>query len=667
LSTWKKRAAYLAVCSLALTGLSTTAGTAAFAADGDDTAPTSGAQFDTLAKSLLTEDGVQAVTTDGDGNVVLYTTEPAAEIGESARSVAEDSSNVIVKVLDAPIASYSTDDVVGGAGYLAVTDPPTDEASLCSIGFSAWSPTGTPAVISAGHCTNDNTSVDSALTLPTGDPAGGGAVTNDDVQPTQALGTLKFSQYGGPGNTAGANGAADSVDISIIDVNNQALTNLPRVTDWTTTADLSASTLPVRSVGAAQVGAAVSKSGRTTGFTSGTVQGIGWSNVAGRQVSGFLTNVVADHGDSGGAIIQGDRAVGIVSGGSTEGGEPVMWGANLQNGLALTGGYTVALFLDAPAVTAQSTPYFTDAPVTGTGPAGATLTVTPENGTTPFEVPIDANGAWSFPAPGAEGNYGYSIAAKKGFDKSAATTFNIDVVLAPPVFTSPVNGQLIETSLKAVTGTGKAGATVTLTGDVTGTATVDGAGNWSVPADLSYGAYSITASQQTPNPTRSANARELDALAVSSTATVAFQVGPVAPVISSPANGSSYVEGSAPRQVTGTGIDGATVNVAVNGVQVATATVANGQWSAPLVTQLGVGPATITVTQAINGITGTAATSTITVTAAAATPAGTPGSPAALANTGAPVMPLLGGGLALLIAAGGMMLIARRNGVIRTN
>jgi hypothetical protein len=667
LSTWKKRAAYLAVCSLALTGLSATAGTAAFAADADDTAPTSGAQFDSLAKSLLTEDGVQAVTTDGDGNVFLYTTEPAAKIGDSARSVAEDKSNVVVKVLDAPIAPFSTNDVVGGAGYGAETDPVGTSTSLCSVGFSAWSPAGTPAVISAGHCTDDGTAVDSTLTLPTGDPAGGGATDNTDIQGTQKLGRLAFSQFGGPGNTPGANGRADSVDISVIDVNNNALTTLPQVTDWSTAAseDLSGKTLPVRSVGAAQVGEAVSKSGRTTGFTSGTVQGIGWSNVAGRQVSGFLTNVVADHGDSGGAIIQGDRAVGVVSGGSTQAGQPVMWGANIQNGLALTDGYTVALFLDAPAVTAQGTPYFTGAPVTGTGPAGATLTVTPSVGA-PFDVAIDANGAWSFPAPSTEGGYSYSIAAKKGFDKSAATTFNLSVVLAPPVFTSPVNGQVIETSLKAVTGTGKAGATVTLTGDVTGTTTVDGSGNWSVPADLSYGSYSITAGQQTPNPT-SANALVLEALAASPATTVAFQVGPVAPVIASPANGSSYVEGSAPRQVTGTGIDGATVSVAVNGVQVATATVANGQWSAPLVTQLGVGAATITATQAINGINGTVASSTVTVTAAAATPAGTPGSPAALANTGAPVMPLLGGGLALLIAAGGMMLIARRNGAIRTN
>jgi len=663
LSTWKKRAAYVAVCSLALTGLSGTFGTAAFATEGDDVAPTSGAQFDTLAQSLLTEDAVQAVATDADGNVVIYTTEPTDDIGAGARSVAEDSSNVVVKVMDEPISSYSTNDVVGGAGYAGLTDPNATSASLCSIGFSAWSPAGDPAVISAGHCTEDGTAVISGLTLPTGDAAGGG--NDSTVTVTQALGTLAFSQYGGPGNTPGADGAADSVDISVIDVANPALTTLPEVTDWTTSAteDLSGSTLPVRSVGAAEVGAPVSKSGRTTGFTSGNVESVGWANVDGRQVSGFLSVLTSSQGDSGGSIIQGDRAVGVVSGGTTVQGQSVMWGANIQNGLALTGGYTVALFLDAPVVTAQSTPYFTDAPVSGTGPAGATLTVTPENGT-PFDVAIDANGAWSFAAPGTEGNYSYSIVAKKGFDTSAATTFDIAVVLAPPVFTAPVNGQLIETSLKAVTGTGKAGATVTLTGDVTGTATVDGAGNWSVPADLSYGSYSITATQDTAdvNPTA---AREFQAQAASTGTTVAFQVGPVAPVISTPAAGVVYAEGNGPTQVNGTGINGAIVTVLVNGVSAGT-TVANGEWVLPLVGQLAAGSVTITATQAINGVTGTAATSTITIAAATA-PAATPGTPAALANTGAPVMPLLGGGLALLIAAGGMMLIARRIGATRTN
>jgi len=665
LSTWKKRAAYVAVCSLALTGLSGTFGTAAFATEGDDVAPTSGAQFDTLAQSLLTEDAVQAVATDADGNVVIYTTEPTADIGAGARSVAEDNSNVLVEVMDAPISAYSTNDVVGGAGYAGLTDPNATSASLCSIGFSAWSPAGAPAVISAGHCTEDGTAVISALTLPSGDTAGG-APEGSPVTLTQPLGELAFSQYGGPGNTAGEEGKADSVDISVIDVTNPALNTLPQVTDWTTSAseDLSTSTRPVRSVGAAEVGAQVSKSGRTTGFTSGPVESVGWANVEGRQVSGFLSILTSSQGDSGGSIIQGDRAVGVVSGGTTVEGQSVMWGANIQNGLALTGGYTVALFLDAPAVTEQSAPYFTDAPVSGTGPAGATLTVTPENGT-PFDVAIDANGAWSFPAPGTEGNYSYSIVAKKGFDTSASATFDIAVVLAPPVFTAPLDGQLIETSLKAVTGTGKAGATVTLTGDVTGTATVDGAGNWSVPADLSYGAYSITATQETPDVIPTQN-REFQALAASGGATVAFQVGPVAPVISSPANGVAYVEGSGPTQVSGTGINGAVVSVSVNGVSAGTATVANGAWVLPLVGQLAAGSVTITATQAINGITGTAATSTITITAVTA-PAGTPGTPAALANTGAPVMPLLGGGLALLLAAGGMMLIARRIGATRTN
>ncbi|MBF4595724.1 hypothetical protein ITJ58_18335 [Curtobacterium flaccumfaciens] len=619
--TLKNCIAFFAIWPLALTGIGAAAGTVAFAADGD-TAPTSGAQFNTLATSLLSEDGVQAVTTDGDNNVVLYTTEPATKIGETARSFAEDSSNVVVKVLDEPIAPYSTTDVVGGAGYASLRDRNAQASGFCSIGFSAWSPVGVPAVISAGHCAAGSTAV-SKLTLPTTDTAGGG--TRPRI--TQSLGALDFSQFGGPGNTTGANGSASSVDLSIFQVTNPALKTLPRVTDWTTAAtnDLSTSSLPVRAVGAAKVGQQVSKSGRTTGFTSGKVESVGWAKVGGRQVSGFMTNAKAGPGDSGGAIIQGDRAVGVISGGSSAGGRFFTWGANLQNGLALTGGYTVALFLDAPTLTEQSTPYSTDTPVSGTGPAGGTLAVTPESGA-PFEVPIDADGVWSFPAPRTEGNFGYSIVAKKGFDTSAATTFNIPVALAPPVITAPLDGQLIETSLKAISGTGEAGATVTLTGDVTATTTVDGAGNWSVPADLSYGAYTVNASQDIPETAPAVSALEVEPSAASTLASVSFQVGPVAPVINSRASTVTDVEGSGPVQVSGTGTNGAIVSVSVNGVSAGTATVANGAWALPVGGLPATGSVTITATQSIHGITGAASTSTITISAA--TPAaGTPSTP----------------------------------------
>ncbi|WP_382307867.1 hypothetical protein [Herbiconiux sp. UC225_62] len=656
--TWK-RLAYLAIGTVTVAGMTGAFGSAAFAADDDTTVPASGAAFDAYAQSVLVDDQVQAVAKDGDGNVVIYTTTPADQIDDaSTRSLLEFKSNVVVKVLSAPLEAYDANDVVGGAGYLARETPTSIEAGLCSVGFSGWTPTGDPAVISAGHCTNDNSYVVSDLTLPTGDPAGGGDPENGDVTITQALGQLGFSQYGGPGNTTGTAGDKSSVDISTIDIDidNPTLTLLPEVTDWTTaqSEDLSASTLPVRSVGTASVGASVSKSGRTTGFTSGTVQSVdGWANVGGRQVYGFMTVMTSKPGDSGGSIIQGDTAVGLVSGGSEVDG--VVWGADLQAGLALTGGYTVALKLDAPVLTspADGGDVYTGGAITGTGPAGATLVVDPSQGAT-FDVAIDGDGNWSFPAPGQAGALSYSVHAERGFDTSPTTAFSVNVVPAPlkaPAITSPYDGQKVETSISALFGTGEPGATVTLSGSVEDTALVGSDGTWSVDVDLDYGSYSVSAVQNRSD------------ASTSPSVTVAFSVVPVAPVITSPANGTTFDAGNGPTQVTGTGIDGATVTIWINGSIAGATTVADGTWAIPLTSALAAGTVTITAAQTIDGTTGTGSTSTITITAAAggggnSAPAGNSG--AGLASTGAPVAPLLGGGVLLLLAAGGLLMVARR-------
>ena len=62
--------------------------------------------------------------------------------------------------------------------------------------------------------------------------------------------------------------------------------------------------------------------------------------------------------------------------------------------------------------------------------------------------------------------------------------------------TSPI-GSSEQPSVKAVTGTGLAGATVTLTGDITATTTVEKSGAWSIPVDpkLAKGDYTFSARQ----------------------------------------------------------------------------------------------------------------------------------------------------------------------------
>jgi hypothetical protein len=633
-------------------------GTAAFAAPDDDrTAPTSGAAFDAYAQEVLSASPSVAAIAPGDNGLVVYYDSNAATIDEIKAEVpALKVANATWEELPGGLTAYADTDIVGGAGYLTAPSLSASSVGLCSVGFSGWSSAGAPVVISAGHCTADGANLVSALTLPTGDPAGGGAEDNSDIEATYALGELAFSQYGGPGNSDGSE-STDSVDISVYTVTNDELTTLPEVTDWSSSAteDLSAATIPVRAVGTASIGS-VAKSGRTTGFTQGgVVETNTWGNVGGRLVYGFLAELQSAEGDSGGALIQGNTAVGVLSGGGElPNGTPITFGADLQAGLALADGYTVALYLDAPVVTSVTDggQVYSGSTISGTGPAGATLEVSQSFGNAgdSFEVAIDGNGNWSFPAANRLGEVNYTLTATRGFDSSDTTSFAVDVVLGAPAITSPFDGQLVETDIPVISGTGYPGATVTLTGDVTGEAVVADSGLWSIETGgLTYGRYSVSATQV------------VEGQPASPAAVSTFQVVPVAPIITSPVSGTTYEPGAAPTQLTGTGIAGATVVAYVNGSSAGSAVVAeNGTWAIPFAAALAQGTYEISAAQVINGVGGTVATVNIAVTGTGgSTPTGNgPG----LANTGNPAMPLVGGGaLALLLAAGGVLLMVRRN------
>ncbi|MFB2580773.1 hypothetical protein ACEXQD_05950 [Herbiconiux sp. P15] len=629
-------------------------GSAAFAAPSEErTAPIG--DFNAFAQEqLAASDQVAAVMPSDNGKAVAYVVAPKdGESEDAAVTELKANPNVEITLMDGAFEAYADTDVVGGAGYFAGATPTATSGGLCSVGFSGWSPEGDPVVISAGHCTSDNVNDISSLTLPTGDAAGGG--NDSTVAVTYPLGELAFSQYGGPNNTTGTNGDLTSVDISVFDVTNADLTTLPEVTDWTTssTEDLSASTIPVREVGEAVEGP-IKKSGRTTGLTEGTVlQTKGWANVGGRQVYGFAAALDSAGGDSGGSMIQGNTAVGVLSGGGPAAdGTEITIGADLNAGLALAGGYTVALYLDAPIVTsvANGGQVYTGSTISGTGPAGATLEVSQSFGGSgdTFEVAIDANGNWSFPAPSNLGPVDYTMTAVRGFDRSDSATLAVEVVLGAPAITSPFDGQRVESDVPVISGTGFPGATVTLTGAVTGEAVVAASGLWSIETGgLTYGAYSVSATQAAEG-------------SVSPAAAVSFQVIPVAPIITSPVGGTTYEPGSAPTQVTGTGMAGATVVVYVNGQSAGEVVVSeNGTWAKPFSAALAAGDYEISAAQVINGVGGTVASVKIAVAGAGSAPTGNgPG----LANTGNPAMPLVGGGaLALLLAAGGVLLMVRRN------
>lgn len=606
-------------------------------------------------------------------------------------------------------------DVVNGQGYAAI-NAAAQKGGLCSTGWNGFNKTGQPAIVSAGHCTMDGLLKDTYLTNPLFDK---GATGDPAVRPQllAPLGTVGFSQFGGVGNsttTADPDGwhASSNIgtDVSVITGLPENFTQAPKVAKWTGAAtwavpeqvSTDSTNINVTGVATPVLNAPVCKSGRTTGWTCGTVDEIGAYAVAGinypseenpngdpldiRSVRGFAsiaTTMMNDHGDSGGPIISGNTAVGITSaGGKLSDGRFLAIGADLKTALAATDGYTVKIFLETPQLTTTG-PVFRQGTITGTlagAPAGTTVSVTIDDVTE--EKAVADDGTWSVAAPNKFGTFPVIVHAMNGFSTSASTEASIQVIketLAAPAITSPADGSSVGAPVTTIAGTGKAEATVELSGDVTGTAVVGADSKWSftLPQGLdAVGVYRVTAKQT------------LIDWNDSPTTTSSFTVAPAAPVITSPRNGQEFAFNQGPHVISGTNLAQASVQVTVSGKSYA-AVVEGTTWSVTLPSKLPSGDYSITAVQQWGDFRSLTAASTVTVLAEPAPPATpeptapptTPGATTApttapsqapivapvntddLAITGASNSLLILGGAGVLLLLGGaaFLLIRRRN------
>ncbi|MDD0859825.1 hypothetical protein NHF46_23305 [Arthrobacter alpinus] len=164
---------------------------------------------------------------------------------------------------------------------------------------------------------------------------------------------------------------------------------------------------------------------------------------------------------------------------------------------------------------------------------------------------------------------------------------------------------MVAAPVTIITGTGKAGATVELTGGVSGTAMVGADGKWSfaIKPGLEVGPYTVTAKQTLSDWNDSANT------------TSKFTVVPAAPAVTTPSNGQEFAFDQGPTAISGTNIMGATLTVTLND-KAQTVTVVDGTWSVALDAKLATGKYTLTAVQAVDGVDSLTATSAFTVLAA---------------------------------------------------
>ncbi|MDN3444839.1 hypothetical protein [Microbacterium sp. APC 3901] len=708
--TGRRPLALTAATTLALSGLFLGA-PAAFAEDSSE-APSQDAPVEVLnTRAELDKVGTDMVavgqTADG-GNVVVVTADSASADAEITQIAANEGfpDASVVKV-DRVLSAFDEGDIVGGQGYLSVSpdldgflaNEPGSAAWSCSVGFAAFTPTGDPALLSAGHCAfgdDGEPLTDTTLTVPGDEPAVGG--TPSLPASVELLGTFGFAQFGGGDGGLGSNGDTTATDISVIDIDEAAGWNpVPAVTDWTTAGDslssLADSVVEIKSVAAPSLGE-VQKSGRTTGFTTGAVDGDdildGWASIDGHWVQGFSSNTPAAPGDSGGAVIQGNAAVGLISGGSeaTETEEQFTWAASLVTALPKTNGYQVALDLDAPVITSPTdgAEVQPGTAITGTAVGAAKVTVSGFGADQTVDV---VDGAFSVVGPVELGEQTISVRARSGFSSSETTSIDVTVVPAPlvaPVITSPADGSTVTETVTAISGTGLPATAITVTDadtdDVLGTTEVAADGSWTVDGlTLEYGSHSVVVTQTRDDE-------------VSPEATASFSVVPVSPAVTSVANGAEFAHNDGPSGLAGSGIDGATVTVTLNGAEPAsantaalagafaaasgtfTATVEDGAWSVDFGAALESGTYTVSATQAIDGVSSAPTDLAFAVLAAPVAGGGgaAPGDGGAaapgdggLAVTGADMLvPLSAAAIALALLSGGLLLVFRRRQLIES-
>ena len=263
--------------------------------------------------------------------------------------------------------------------------------------------------------------------------------------------------------------------------------------------------------------------------------------------------------------------------------------------------FTISVPPAAPTITAPanaSTITTTaDPTISGSGINGDTVTVSID-GTVAGTTTV-AGGSWSYTPTTPLSDASHSVAATQAgavgpsSAPSSADTFTISVPPAAPTITAPANASTITTTADpTISGSGINGDTVTVSidGTVAGTTTVAG-GSWSYTptTPLSDASHSVTATQAGAVGPSSAP---------SSADTFTISVPPAAPTITAPANASTITTTADPT-ISGSGINGDTVTVSIDGTVAGTTTVAGGSWSYTPTTPLSDASHSVAATQAV--------------------------------------------------------------------
>ncbi|MFD3443681.1 S1 family peptidase [Microbacteriaceae bacterium 4G12] len=194
-------------------------------------------------------------------------------------------------------------DVYDGQGYVWENQDGT--ANQCSVGFTGFEvSSGKKQFATAGHCLDGMSRIVGPVrTLDQTRPGDGGSFGDPIGSPVAGSG-----RFGG------------GYDTGLIAASAAGVVALPSVLTWGggSGAPIASAPLPVTGQSVGVRGADLCKSGSRTGWSCGTVLSVDETvSVSGANVNTIVTDACVQPGDSGGAALSGQRAVGVVSGSTT--------------------------------------------------------------------------------------------------------------------------------------------------------------------------------------------------------------------------------------------------------------------------------------------------------------------------------------------------------------
>lgn len=394
--------------------------------------------------ATLRSHGVHVVDSRLSGVALHVTVASSSDVAAAAATGAQ------VAVGSAPAApplhlKPASTPLLGGEawGYTTGSTPTSTTGIRCSVGFNGIGPSQAQQFVTAGHCLAGN-SPSSVYTITQSAPNDPGTFGNTLGQPT--AGTV---QYGG------------GYDSARITVTSAATPPVDSVDTWNGGQGApSVSSVPVRGDIAPVVGAAMCKSGSSSGWTCGTIQSVQHVTVGSQDVYSVVSDACVIEGDSGGSALVGDFALGTTSGSSnsTSCGSsnqaaffPMRSGNGSPDIETQQSTWELGVTLSTPTLNWPSgSRIFSTTPLTGSvvgADSETTVSVYWDGASTPSTTTHPAvDGTFSLTPPAA-GSHTYRIVAGWGTQTSSALTGSITVATAP-TFNRIAGGDRFDTSVQ---------------------------------------------------------------------------------------------------------------------------------------------------------------------------------------------------------------------------